>query len=340
LNQYEQKPEGYHVVKSTLRRLLFVVLSTIITVFFSEKAYWHIQGYAYVELVLFYAFPVYACLLVIDKFKVQRFSALVLVASLYAFLTEGVLTTVLYEADPLDVLMPAYFIGWHGLLSLAFGWYGLRKWLMKGQWKRLLAFGLIFGLFWGTWAITWWLPEAFDNPVSVRPWSIVDFGLYAFVFASTLVLSHWLLGRGLWPREFKPSKVEKWVVVLSLGVLFSLTVLPILPWAIFKLVVLLGIIFLGLYAGRGGEQTELTRTIFSELVGPVKGGHVLTLFAMPVAATAVYALASIWQPSTSVILLLLEGIPFLQTLLGAGIFLWAILVELRLFNRRKGLKKN
>ena len=212
-------------MKSTLRRLLFVVLSTTITAFFSEKAYWHVQGYAYVELVLFYAFPVYACLWVIDTFKVQRFSALVLVSALYAFLTEGVLTMVLYEAGPLDMFMPAYFIGWHGLLSLVFGWYGLRKWLMKGQWKRVLAFGLIFGLFWGIWAITWWLPEAFDSPVRVHPWSIFDFGLYAFVFSSTLALSHWLLGRGLWPLEFKPSKVEKWIAVLSLGLLFSLTVL-------------------------------------------------------------------------------------------------------------------
>ncbi len=325
-------------MKNSLRRLLFVGLSTIIVVFFSEKAYWHIQGYAYLELVLFYAFPVYACLSIIDYFRVYRTSALVLVAALYAFLVEGVLTTVLYEAGFLDLWMPAYFIGWHGLLSLVFGWYGLRKWLIRGQWKRVLTFGFLFGLFWGIWAITWWLPEAFDGPIKVDPWSSVDFGLYAFVFAATLALSHWLLGRGLWPREFKPSKVEKWVISLSLIALFGLIVFPILPLAIVKLAVFTGMIFIGLDAGRKVEERGLNKTLFSELAGPVKGVHVLALFAMPAASTGVYALARLWQPSESWILVLLEGIPFVQTLLGGGVFLWAIFTELRLYIKRKSSK--
>ena len=323
-------------MRRTIRRLLFVGLSTVITVFFSEKAYWHVQGYAYIELVLYYAFPVYACLWAIDYFRVRRLSALVLVAALYAFLVEGVLTMVLYEAGLLDLVMPTYFIGWHGLLSLVFGWYGLRKWLVNGQWGRVLTFGFVFGLFWGIWAITWWLPEAFDGPVSVDRWSIGGFGLYAFVFTSTLAGSHWLLGQGVWPREFKPSKVEKWLIGLSLVALFGLTVFPILPVAIMKLAVLLGVVFLGLRVGRVGEETGSNRTIFSELAGSVKGGHVLAVFAMPVAATGVYALATIWQPSESGIRILLEGIPIVQALVGAGVFLWAVFSELKL--RRRALR--
>lgn len=320
-------------MRRTVHRLLFVGLSTVITVFFSEKAYWHVQGYAYVELVLYYAFPVYACLWTIDTFRVRRLSALVLVAALYAFLVEGVLTPVLYEAGLFDLVMPTYFIGWHGLLSVAFGWYGLRKWLVKGQWERVLTFGFLFGLFWGIWSITWWLPQAFDGPASPDRWSIVDFGLYAFVFTSTLALSHWFLGRGVWPREFKPSKVERWIIGLSLVALFALMVFPVLPVAIVKLVVLLGIVFLGLRAGRVEEEKGLNRTIFSELAGPVKGIHVLALFAMPLAAAGVYALATIWQPSESGIRILLEGIPIVQALVGAGVFSWAILAELRLRKR-------
>lgn len=327
---------GHIDMKKIIHRLLFVGFSTLIAVFFSEKAYWHVQGYAYVELVLYYAFPVYACLWAIDYFRVRRLSALVLVAALYAFLIEGVLTPVLYEAGFLDLLMPAYFIGWHGLLSFLFGWYGLRKCLVKGQWLWVLIFGFVFGLFWGIWAITWWLPEAYDGPVSAARWSIVNFGFYAFVFASTLVLSHWLLGRGMWPQEFKPSKVEKWVIGLSLVALFGLIVFPVLPMAIVKLVVLLWIVFLGLGAGRVGEEKGLHRTIFSELAGSVKGVHVLALFAMPVAATGVYALATIWQPSEDGIRILLEGIPFLQVVVGGGVFLWAMLYELWL--RRRVLK--
>ena len=323
-------------MRRTLHRLLFVGLSTVITVFFSEKAYGYVQGYAYGELVLYYAFPVYACLWAIESFRVRRLSALVLVAALYAFLVEGVLTPVLYEAGLFDPVMPAYFISWHGLLGFVFGWYGLRKWLVKGQWGRVLTFGFVFGLFWGVWSITWWLPEAFDGPASVDRWSIVDFGLYAFVFTSTLVLSHWLLGQGVWFREFKPSKVEKWLIGLSLVALFGLTVFPVLPVAMMKLGFLLGVVFLGLRVGRVGEENGSKRTIFSELAGSVKGVHVLALFAMPVAATGVYALVTIWQPSESGIHILLEGIPFVQALVGAGVFLWAIFSELKL--RRRALR--
>lgn len=102
-------------------RLLFVILSTATMVFFSEKAYWYPQGYALGELILFYAFPVYACFWAIAHFRVRRLPALILVAALYAFLVEGVITPVIYEAGLFDPIMPAYFIGWHGLLAVIFG---------------------------------------------------------------------------------------------------------------------------------------------------------------------------------------------------------------------------
>ena len=83
--------------------------------------------YAYGELVLYYGIPVTVCLWNIDLFHVQRLSGVVLVGALFGFLVEGVLTPLIYEVGLLDPVMPAYFIGWHGLLSLVFGWYLIRK---------------------------------------------------------------------------------------------------------------------------------------------------------------------------------------------------------------------
>ncbi len=309
-------------MKNIIYRLLFVGLSTVITVFFSEKAYWYVQGYVYWELVLYYAFPVFTCLWAIEHFRVRRLSALVLVAALYAFLIEGVLTPVMYEAGLFDPVMPAYFIGWHGLLSLIFGWYIVRKWLVGGHWGRILVVGFIFGLFWGIWSLTFWLPETFEEWANPGRWAIIDFGLYAFTFTLTLALGHWLLGRGVWPQAFEPSKIEKWFVSLVLVAIFALAVFPVFPLAIFTLATLLGVVFLALRANRLKEQDD---TIFSELTGPVKGFHVLALLSMPVAATAVYALAVIYQLSEDLIrTLLLEGIPVIQAVVGAGLFLWAI----------------
>ena len=70
--------------------------------------------------------------------RVRRLSALVLAAALFVFLVEGVLTPAIYEAGLFDPVIPALTIGWHGLLSVIFGWYCLRKWLISGQWGRLI----------------------------------------------------------------------------------------------------------------------------------------------------------------------------------------------------------
>ena len=317
-------------MKNFVHRWLFVGLSTAITVFFSEKVYWYVQGYAYKELVLYYALPVCACLWAIDAFRVRRSPALVLVAALYAFLVEGVLTPVLYEAGLFDPLMPAYFIGWHGLLSFVFGWYVLQKWLRRGQWGRVLVAGCLVGLFWGAWSLTYWLPETLASSANSGRWPVIDFARYAFFFTFTLALSHWLLGRGMWPREFKPSKAEKWFIILAHAALFTLLAWLLLPWAPLKLAALLGIIFLALRKERARVPGEPHETLFSEMEGPIKGLHVLALLAMPAVATGVYALAVRVQPSEDVIrAVLLESVPFFQALVGAGLFLWAVWAVLR-----------
>jgi hypothetical protein len=276
---------------------------------------------------LYYAFPVYACLWTIDHFRVRRPAALALVAALYAFLIEGVLTPVLYEGGLLDLTMPAYFVGWHGLLSFVFGWYALRKWLVQGQWGRILAMGFAFGLFWGLWSLTYWLPEAYEEWGVTSRWSIADFALYAFTFSATLVLSHGLLGRGVWLQEFKPGRVERWGVGLVLVALFVVTVLLVLPLAIFKLAALLGVLFLALRAERVREEEK---SVLSELAGPVKALHLPALLSIPIAATGIYALAVFYAPPEEWIrALLLESTPFFQALTGAGLFLWALLATLR-----------
>ena len=183
-------------VKQIGLRLLFVLLSTVVIVFFSEKAFWYPQGFVISELILFYAIPIYACFWSIEHFRVRRLSSLILVAALFAFLVEGVLTPVMFEAGLFDSVMPSYFIGWHGLLAVIFGYYLIRKWLLAGQWQNVVAGSVLFGLFWGFWSITYWLPEsavewakmAADGEIASGNtlWSLSEFGLYALVFTLSL----------------------------------------------------------------------------------------------------------------------------------------------------------
>jgi len=317
-------------------RLAFVLLSSAIVVFFSEKVFWYPQGFVVGELILFYALPVYACLWAIEHFRVRRLSGLILIAALFAFLIEGVLTPVIYEAGLFDPFMPAYFIGWHGLLSVVFGWYFLRKWLVRAQWRRIVVGSALFGLFWGIWSLTYWLPEnvaeweqfaaAGEAASGDTLWTVPEFALYAFAFTLLLGASHWLLGRGGWQTKFILTRAEKWFVVIALAALFATLVLPVIPLAIFKLAVMLGILYIGLRLNRRQEHEG---TIFAELGGSVKFSHLLSLLLMPVMATAVYALAVRYAPSEDFIRIFLQVIPPLQALVGGIIFLWALVATLR-----------
>ena len=189
------------------QRLLFVLLSSTVMVFFSEKTFWYVQGYAILELVLFYALPVAICMWIIELFQVQRFSGLVLIGGFFGFLVEGVLTPVVYEAGLLDPIMPAYFVGWHGMLSLVLGWYFIRKCLVERRWKRLLLTSSFFGIFWGLWSLPYRLPESILEFQALAEagehyipgiWPVFDYALYTTIFTCMLAISHWLLGKGIW----------------------------------------------------------------------------------------------------------------------------------------------
>ena len=324
------------IAKQVGFRLLFVLLSTAIIVFFSEKAFWYPQGYVISELILFYAIPVYSCFWAIEHFRVRRLPALILIAALFAFLVEGVLTPVIFEAGLFDPVMPAYFIGWHGLISIIFGWYLIRKWLIRGQRQRLLAGSVLFGLFWGIWSITYWLPEsaaewaqmvaAGETASGNTLWTVSEFGLYAHLFTLMLVGGHWLLGQRLWQTVFKMSKGEKWLIALSLVGLFATLSVPGAPFGFAKLGFLLALIYFALAANR---RREPEGAVFATLVGSVTLWQTLLLLTMPLTATAVYAWAQTSQLSEATIRILLEDIPLLQMFFGAVAFLWAWVATIR-----------
>jgi hypothetical protein len=312
-----------------------------VVVFFSEKTYWYVQGYPILELVLYYSFPLYASLWAIEHFRVRSFPALILISAMFGFLVEGVLTPVIYEAGLLDPLLPAYFIGWHGLLSIVFGWYLLRKWLVGGQWRKLLLGAGGFGLLWGIWSLTYWLPENINDPflnaegMRVGVWPVEEFALFAFTFTLMLILAHWLLGRGLWQSAFQPSKTEKWLLILILSALFGLQVVPVAPLGFLKLAAMLGLVYIGLHFNR---RREPEGSLLAELVGGVKLRHALLLLVMPAIATLVYGLAAALQPAKDLLRLVLELTPLLQGLIEAGLFVWALVVLI--WSKRKQIHTN
>lgn len=327
-------------LKPFLYRILFVLLSSAIMVFFSEKTFWYIQGYAIVELVLYYAIPVAACMWTIDYFQVQRLSGIILVGGLFGFLVEGILTPILYEAGLLDPVMPAYFVGWHGLLSLVFGWYLIRKWLIKGNWKRLVLGSTLFGLFWGIWSLNYRLPESiqeFESYIQAGEhwlpgaWPVLDFAYFTLVFTVMLMVCHWLLGRKTWQTKFS---LKIWEISILIGVmafLYAFMVLPIVPFGFLKLAVLITLIVIPLNIQK---QRPNSFCILESLDGQIQFSQTLPLLAIPLSASLVYGLAALFPPPEDLLRLMFQSIYVIQMIVGGGFFIWAWVDSLKIRTAR------
>jgi hypothetical protein len=201
--------------------------------------------------------------------------------------------------------------------------------------------GAAVGLFWGLWAMAWWLPENAADPALLAQgarlgqWPVVDFAsggfaAHAFFFTSVLAAALWLLGRGGW-SSFRPSAVEGGLVVLGLMVFFAGGVLPAAPWAPLKLLPLLGASLVALYVNR---RREPPGSLLADVAGPVRPSLLLLLFIMPATATGVYAAAVALAPSFDVIYLITAYGGVLGTAVLGGLAFVAALVWTVVMPRR------
>jgi hypothetical protein len=312
-----------------LNRLLFVLLSAAIMVFFSEKVYWYIQGFAIVELVLYYALPVAASLAVIDIFHVSSLSGLVLVGGLFGFLVEGILTPVIYEAGLLDPVMPAYFVGWHGILSLVFGWYWIRKMLVSGNWKQLSLGSVVFGLFWGVWSLAYRLPESIEEFQAYilagetwypGAWPVGDFAFYTLVFTSMLILAHWLLERTFWQKDFRLKFWEAGLLIFGLVFIFAFMVVPVVPFGILKLAGLIALVLIPLQYQKKHKSKP---SVLKSLDYQFPFSNTLPLLLIPLTAVLVYGLAAVLPIPEDLVRITFQSIYVLQAFLGGLAFIWA-----------------
>ena len=311
-----------------LGRVGFALLSAAVLIVFSEKMFWYVTGYSFLDLLIGYFFPAFVLLWVIDAFRVRRLAPLFLAGAVFGFLAEGMLVGTIYEGGPLNWFSVSYTpLAWHAPLSVVFGWYALRRWLVAGR-PRAMALGCAaVGLFWGLWAMAWWLPENAADPVLLAQgarlgqWPVGEFALHAFTFTGVLAVALWLLGRGGW-SSFRPSKVEVAVVVAGLLVFFVAGVLLAVPWAPLKLLPLLGVTLLALYVNK---RKEPPGSLLADVAGPVQLARLPLLLVMPAVAVAVYALGVVLAVPVEVIYgITAVGGVMGTAVLGALVFLAAL----------------
>ncbi len=303
----------------TAKRFAFVFVVTTIAVVGSERFFWfwtpsigqHFEG------VAFYLIPVVVTLFVIDRFRVSNGWPLMLALPIYAYLTEGLLTPILYSGGPFVPFFPVWFAAWHGLLSIFVLVVSVRRWLLDGNWRALSIVSIGLGIFWGAWSSTLRLPEnAWDEEMIADLGELVvlnptAFARYAGTFTFILIAAHVLLSF-LWPRSFTLGRRTRQL----LGALVLLGVIGwtvVIPWA---LPMFVAYVWLQVWALRSHREAYEGPTLFEQLHGRFPFVRAAPLILVGVGATATYA--ALWEldPGEDILQVLMFGTIAAQTVVG------------------------
>lgn len=308
------------------------MLSTLLTVF-SEAFYWYPGGTDLPPRVLFYLVPTTALVWSTTRWPGSRWPAVVLAGAVYGFVTEGVLTPVVYGGFPFDPIAISYTsLAWHAVVTVGFGLVALHRVLVRGPVVRACAAAAAFGAFWGLWAMVWRLPpEADMEPSSLSALrGQVGPGVFAlYTLAATVVVGscHLLLGRLVRPVDLILGRVWPVVMLVAGLIWFAFGAVPVAPWAPLELAVLLFLCGWGL--SRRSRSVAPGPPMASVVCEPVPPRRLAALAALPIASVATYSLLLMLSPSDDTIRVFLGGsVIVVQTVLGWALFI-AALVSVR-----------
>jgi len=277
-----------------------VLLTSTIVVVASEKMYWYPGAYApmaVAELVLFYSLAVMPLLYVMQRYRVGTLAGLVLASGVFAMITEGIITPIVYSDGPLPVMF-LYFLGWHGLISVVFIWYTVHRWALLGRRRALGLWSALLGLGWGVWSTDYWRAQTIAEQAAenleepglwdVGQWAVPKFAAFAFGFTALLIVCHWLLGF-VWPTEWKPSRASTVVVSLALASWLALWTVAI-PYAPVKFAAIVGLL---VWLLRRSRRVGGGATLLSLGSGRVQFVNLVPLVAMPAGAVAGYSMMAV-----------------------------------------------
>lgn len=321
-------------LRAAVRLLALWVTIASIAVVSSERVFWFWtpSPLSHVELALFYALPAGVAMAVIGRFQVELGWSLLLVAPVFAFVVEGVLTPIIYTGFFLPVF-PAWFTWWHGVMALAIGVFLVRSWLLAERRGLVALFSIGLGCFWGLWASTLRLPENAEDPemladvgelVVLEP---MAFARYAATFTAVFIASHLLLGM-VWPDG--PSRPSPLVERL-LGLLVAVGVIGwtiALPWALPMFAIYLFVPWLALRwhrEGRGTDPATAGADLVGQLQGRVRPAATAPLVLLAPAASLTYAGLWLLDPSDGVLRAVSSGTIAVQGLAGASLTVLAVI---------------
>ena len=314
-----------------LRMAGFALIVGFILQLASERAYWFYSPRWFgadlsetIVLSLFYGFAAGGALWALAKVPFRGLHQVVLAGAVMAWTVEGVIVYVLHEAGPFDPFFPAMFAGWHGLISFVGFFYLVRRWLLDRNTQLLAGASLGFGVIWGLWASTSWLPDSDQSLAAAESGDQlrtepIAFAATAILIAMSLAIAHLVLDR-LWPASVAPTR-RSTGLVLGLTGLYAAVGFFVIPWGPLRWAALVAIPAAGLrWSVRGTPSPHL----FLSLAGTVRGRDTWALAPMAVGAALVYALLWLADPSEAALeaLMLLHLVA--QMAAGAVAVIWAM----------------
>ncbi len=319
-------------IRAAVRHLaLWATIAAIATVF-SERVFWFwtTSPVSHIELSLFYALPVGVVMVAIGRFRVDLGWSLLLVAPIFAFIVEGVLTPIIYTGPFLPVF-PAWFTAWHGIMALVVAVFLVRSWLLTDRRGLLALVSIGLGCFWGIWASTLRLPENVqdvelladhDELVVLGP---AAFARYAVTFTAIFVVAHLVLGF-VWPTASGPWRSAERVVgaLVAVGVIgWSVAV----PWALPMFALYLLVPWLALRwhgASHRANRAHASPDLISQLQGRVGFGAAAPLVLLAPAAASTYAALWAVDPSEDALRALMYSTIAVQSVAAAALVIVAV----------------
>ena len=313
--------------KRSIAVATFVYLAALIVVVFSERVFWYWtpEPLAHLQLAFFYSLPVAAVVWLLATYRVSSGWGLLAVTPLFAYVTEGVLTPVMYSGGPFVPFFPAWFAAWHGLGSVAVAWFLLRRWMLDERWAALVAACAALGLFWGLWASTSLLPELVEDEDMIDTVGVLSvlepgqFTLYVATVTTILAVAHVIIGF-VWPRRVRPGRTSTIVLgALLLGGALIWTFAA--PWAL-PMFVFYG--WLQVRVLRRHRAAANGPTLLERFRGRIRIRAVVPLVAIVPVASIVYLVMWRAEPSDAVLRVVHYGSIAVQTVIGlvVGVLAW------------------
>lgn len=199
-------------MKNLLQRFLYMAATAVVLWFFSEFYFWSMirpdfTVLGHVNTYRLYLAATYVTFCVASIFRVRSLWALFLAGGVYGWLIEAVMVSTTYDNFPYHIAWTG--LCWHALISVVFGWYVIRKQLVKDSYPATIGVSLVTGAFWIAWSSWWWM----DDPENQVWTSNALFAQGTFVFMLFPSISYWILGKI--PARVLKTTVWELLVVLA-----------------------------------------------------------------------------------------------------------------------------